>query len=192
MRLAPVLPVLCLPLLLCACQATSFQNPPLAEEACDPALAGNWSSVDESGKRNGELQLKLSETCQLEISGSSVKAPGSAGATLAHTARRAGHAYAWFNAGWANRLFEIGEFDAPPDDVYVFRYTVQGQDLLLQGLDHKAVAHKIIDDAIPGTVRSDDNALVNRITGPARPETLELPGLFSTDVSRFTREPAKP
>lgn len=178
--------------LTCACQGTSFQNAPLASAGCDPAFVGEWISVDDKGVANGELRLSVSATCQIDMSGTSAKPVAAEGTTQAYTATRAGQAYAWFNAAWANRLFDVKEFQVDPGDVYLFRYEVNGNELHLRSVDHKAVAHRIIDGDIKGTVRSDDNTLVNRITGPARPEILDLPNLFSADSARFARQKGKP
>jgi hypothetical protein len=126
------------------------------------------------------------------MTGSEVKSAAPAAPTQVYTARRTGQDYAWFSAAWANHLFDVKEFQVDPADVYLFRYEVRDKELLLQAIDHKFVAHQIIDGGITGTVRSDDNLLVNRVTGPARPEILDLPDLFSKDVAHFSREKAKP
>jgi len=178
--------------LTCACQGTSFQNAPLASAGCDPALVGEWISLDDKGVANGELRLSISATCQIDMSGTSAKPVAAEGTTQVYTATRAGQAYAWFNAAWANRLFDVKEFQVDPRDIYLFRYEIGGNQLHLRSVDHKAVAHRIIDGDITGTVRSDDNVLVNRVTGPARPEILDFPKLFSTESTNFTREKAKP
>jgi hypothetical protein len=178
--------------LTCACQGTSFQNAPLASAGCDPALVGEWISLDDKGVANGELRLSISATCQIDMSGTSAKPVAAEGTTQVYTATRAGQAYAWFNAAWANRLFDVKEFQVDPRDIYLFRYEIGGNQLHLRSVDHKAVAHRIIDGDITGTVRSDDNVLVNRVTGPARPEILDFPKLFSTESANFTREKAKP
>jgi hypothetical protein len=164
----------------------------LVSAGCDPALVGEWISLDDKGVANGELHLSVSATCQMDMTGTSAKPVGAEGPTQVYSGRRAGQAYAWFNAAWANRLFDVKEFQVDPRDIYLFHYEVSGNELRLRSVDHKAVAHRIIDGDITGTVRSDDNVLVNRVTGPARPEILDFPKLFSTESARFAREKAKP
>ena len=182
--------LMCLVVLACGCQATSFQNPPLADSGCDPALAGDWVSLDDAGTPNGELRLSLTAKCELNVAGTEVKQPD-AGPTQVHLGRRGNTDYAWFNAAWSNHVFDVKEFEADPQDVYLFRYEVQGQELIMRAIDHKAVAHRIIDGGISGTVRSDENVLVNRVTGPARADILDYPDLFSKESSRFARAKAK-
>lgn len=184
--------LMCVLALTCACQATSFQTPPLADGDCDPALAGGWVSLDDKGVPNGDLRLLISASCQINLTGTSVKQAPPEGPTQAHMARHGGQSYAWLDAGWANRMMEVKEFQVDPGDVYLFRYEVHDDELLLQTVDHKVVAHRIIDGDIAGTVRSDENVLVNRVTGIAQPIVLDVPGLFSKDASRFGREHAKP
>jgi hypothetical protein len=59
-------------------------------------------------------------------------------------------------------------------------------------IDHKTVAHLIIDRKLDGTVLSDEDRLVNRITGTPQPATLLLPGLFDADTLEFRRAGALP
>ena len=45
---------------LCACQGTTFQTPPLAAAVCDSALPGRWISINENGRPDGEMVLVFS------------------------------------------------------------------------------------------------------------------------------------
>ena len=184
--------VLCL--LACACQSTSFQSAPLAADAgCDPALAGRWASVDESGHPNDEVHLAIDADCRLTVT----DREGGRVREGEPTTLRIGHAadqrYGWVTAGWADVRFEAtDDLQTDPADIYLFRYHVDGDALSVDFVDHKAVAHRIIDGAIPGTVRSDDRTLVNRVTGPAMPALLATPDLFGAEPAKFRREAGTP
>lgn len=174
--------------LCCACQSTSFQTPPLAAGACDTALAGRWLSLDAKGEPDGEMELQVSGDCELEVADRNNGVIRRGRPTRLHTARDGGQSFLWVDAAWATTRFEATDLAVDPHDVYVLRYEVDDAQLLVNAMDDKAVAHLIIDGKVPGTIRSGDNELVNRITGPARPEILQLPGVFSADPLRFRRE----
>lgn len=192
MRLIRSTLLLCLVTLSCACQITSFQTPPLADSDCDRALVGRWQSVDESGKPDGDMTLQIAANCQLVLIDESKDKPSTSEPTRLHVAQANGQRYAWVDMAWGLRTLDAKDVVAEAGDVSLFRYQVQGTKLVGNGVDHKAVAHRIIDGKIPGTVRSDDSALANRITGPARPELLDLPELISKDSARFQRLPGAP
>lgn len=174
--------------LLAGCQATSFQSPPLASDpACDPQLVGRWISVTEAGKPNDEMRLDIAADCQLKVADVDKGLLREGEPTTLRVSRNATGPYAWITAGWADARFEAKDLQTDPADVYLFRYRVQGSDLFVHAVNHKAVAHRIIDANIPGTVRSDDRVLANRITGRARPELLTLPDLFEAEPLRFRR-----
>jgi hypothetical protein len=178
----------------CACQSTSFQTAPLAADTgCDPALAGRWASVDDAGHPNDELHLAIDADCRLTVT----DREGGRVREGAPTTLRVGHVatqrYAWVTAGWADLRFDASDdLHTDPADVYLFRYHVEADALAVDFVDHKAVAHRIIDGSIPGTVRSDERTLVNRITGPAMPELLAMPELFGAEPAKFRREAGTP
>lgn len=180
--------------LACACQSTSFQSPPLAADpGCDAALVGRWVSVNDQDRPNDEMKLSVGAQCQLSVTDWDKGKPREGAATTLKVARANGMRYAWMTAGWADVRFANAEvLGTDPADVYLFRYHVEGDTLEVESVDHKAVAHHIIDGAIPGTVRSDDRALVNRITGPADPQLLAMPDLFGAGGMRFRRETGTP
>lgn len=179
--------------LFCGCVSTSFQTAPLAAQACDPGLAGAWLSVDKEGKPDGEMRLQLSADCRLQVTDRSAGKEREGEPTTLSTAQRNGQSYAWINAGWTSRRFEMKELPSDSNDVIIFRYKVNGRQLDLEMIDHKLVAHRIIDGAIPGTVMKEENSLINRVTGPARPDLLDIPGLFEADnLASFQREGASP
>ena len=184
--------VLCL--LACACESTSFQTPPLAQDAgCDPALPGHWQSVDGAGHPNDEMKLAIGADCSLSVVDRDGTRLREGEPTTLRLARANGLRYAWVTAGWADLRFEASEdVRADPADVYLFRYDAEGDALRVHFINHKAVAHRIIDGAIPGTARVEDRTIVNRITGPAHPELLVLPDLFDDEPMHFRREPGTP
>jgi hypothetical protein len=174
--------------LLCACQGTTFQTPPLAAAGCDPALPGRWISINENGRPDGEMVLLFSANCQLDVTDRANGKLREGEATQAFVARSGIHTYMWVNAGWAAQRFDFADLAVNPGDVFLMRYAWDHGELLFNDVDDKAVAHLIIDGKIPGTVDYQDDRLLNRITGPARPEALAVPGVFSAEVLRFRRD----
>lgn len=174
--------------LLCACQGTTFQTPPLAAGACDPALPGRWISINEDGRPDGEMVLLFSGDCQLDVTDRSNGKVREGDATQAYMAKPGVDGYMWVNAGWAAQRFDFADLAVNPGDVFLMRYSLDQGELLFNDMDDKAVAHLMIDGKIPGTVDYQDDRLLNRITGPARPEVLAVPGVFSAEVLRFRRD----
>lgn len=187
----PAILLLCA--LACGCQSTSFDAAPLAADAgCDAALVGPWISVDDKGQADDEMQLRIGADCRLAVKdreGTRVREGEATTLLLGHAN---GQRYAWVTAGWADRRFEVTQdLQANPADIYLFRYRVEGDALTVDTVDHKAVAHYIIDDRLAGTVRSGERNLVNRVTGVS-PEILTLPKLFGDSPLRFRREAGSP
>ena len=54
-------------LALAGCQVTTFEQSPLAALPCDPAVVGEWHSVGDEPSGDGEMILRVSADCQLEI-----------------------------------------------------------------------------------------------------------------------------
>ena len=178
----------------CGCQSTSFQTAPLAADpGCDPALAGHWDSVTDEGAPNDEMRLVISADCRLAVTDTDGGRVREGEPTTLRVGHLGDQRYAWVTAGWADVRFDAtDDLHTDPSDIYLFRYRVEGDALTVEFVNHKAVAHRIIDGGVAGTVRSDDDALVNRITGPARPEVLALPDLFSDDATHFRRQAGTP
>lgn len=174
--------------LLCACQGTTFQTPPLAAATCDSALPGRWISINENGRPDGEMVLLFSADCHLDVTDRSKGNIREGEATQAYVAQSGKDGFMWVNAGWAAQRFDFADLAVNPADIFLMRYSWDQGELLFNDVDDKAVAHLIIDGKIPGTVDYEDDRLLNRITGPARPEVLALPGVFSTEILRFRRD----
>ena len=184
------LAVLLLCALGCGCASTSFQSAPLAADpGCDPALAGNWASVNDAGGPDDEMHLAIGADCSLAVTDRDGGRLREGPATTLSVAHVADQRYAWVSAEWADLRFEATEeFRAPAGDVYLFRYRVAGDTLAVEFVDHKAVAHRLIDGDLKGTVRSGDSALVNRVTEAPGTRMLALPDLFDREARQFRRE----
>lgn len=180
------LPLLLLTGLLAACQATTFERAPLQALACDPALAGDWSSLDEEGQTDGEVVLHVGKDCALEVTERKPAGPQTGEATRFHLGRHGDHTYAWVDANWLMRRFDE-DHRTPEGDVYVMRYRVQGDQLELWSTEDKPIAHAIIDDELEGEVIARDERLFNRLTGDQDPAVLDRKGFFDADPGRFRR-----
>ena len=181
-------------LLLCAlasgCASTSFQSAPLAADpGCDAALPGHWASVNDEGSPNDEMHLAIGADCSLTVTDRDGGRLREGPATTLSVAHLADQRYAWVPAAWADLRFEATEeFRAPAGDIYLFRYRVSGDTLAVEFVNHKAVAHRLIDGELQGTVRSGDRSLVNRVTEAPGTPLLALPDLFDPEARRFRRE----
>jgi hypothetical protein len=173
-------------LVLAACQSTAFEKPPVAETACDTRLAGHWESVDEKPEDNGDVQLDIGRDCQLQLSERKDGKLIAGETTMLHNGKLGDGAFLWVDSGWSLRRFN-SDLSAQAGDIFLMRYHVDGDALVLNAPDDKAIAHRIIDDKIPGTTHKDDDALQNRIIGGPHPEVLELDGFFSSEALRFRR-----
>lgn len=183
------LPLLSFLLLLAACEGTTFERVPLAEEACDPSFAGRWASMAEDPADRGEVVLAISADCRLEVEEHARSGVRTGEGTRVHLGRHGAHRYAWVDAGWVHRRFE--EPDTPPaGDAYLLRFALEDGDLLLWSTDDRPIAHRIVDDEIDGEVIARDSRLFNRLTGAQDPSVLELPGFFDAEPARFRRERA--
>jgi hypothetical protein len=184
---------------LAGCETVVFEAPPVAVQACDPALVGNWLSVDKDPKDAGEVELRIATDCTLlfvehEKDGTREGAP-----TPLHVGRDGRIAYAWVDAGWAE--FRMRAKDAPPHDpaepypfaegdIVLMQYRVSGRRLELRQADAKLFAHRIIDGKIKGTVKRGDDDLAVRVTAPVDPRQLRDAKLFRSGDMRFERAAA--
>jgi hypothetical protein len=179
------LPLLLLTGLLAGCQATTFERPPLQAIACDPALAGQWSSQGEDGDADGEMVLKIGKDCALEVTENKPDGPVTGEATTFQLGRQGKHSYAWVDANWLMRRFDE-DHRPPAGDVYLMRYQLRG-DTQLWSTDDPPIAHAIIDDKLEGEVIARDERLFNRLTGEQDPAVLDRKGFFDADSGRFKR-----
>lgn len=174
-------------LLLAGCQATTFEQAPLAAAACDPELQGHWLSLPDAPKgREGEVQLHIDGDCRLQLREQKQDGTQTTTVTSLATAPHGAHRFVWTRADWDWLRFETGN-PAQRQDVFILRYGIVDDRLVLQAIDSKAVAHLIIDGRLQGEVVKRQDSLLNRITGAPQPQALDLPGLFSPEQMRFRR-----
>jgi hypothetical protein len=179
---------------LAGCEATTFQNPPLAEGACDATLTGDWLSVADSKSNDtpGEVELKIDNACSLLLIEHKKDGDVSGDATKLHVGRDGSQEYFWIDATWAFKRAQSTE-PAPVGDAYLLRYAIRGKELQLFTIDDRSVAHRILDDKLKGEVHKTESTLVNRLTGSVTSEQLRSIA-FDASPARFTRrdtEPAK-
>jgi hypothetical protein len=115
--------------------------------------------------------------------------------TQLHTGRAGGVRYLWVDAAWANRAFEVepGAIDHP-GDVYLFAYALSRDVLRLATPPHRALAHRVIDQDIPGEVSMLGDELAVRITGDGEAvrKVLSKHRVFRMDEAwRFRRAPER-
>lgn len=179
-------------LLLGGCEATSFERAPLAEGACDARLPGHWDSIGDKPDEDGDVQLDIGPDCRLELFDRHEGAMRAGAPTQLHFGTQGGKSYVWFDAGWSLRRFD-SDLTPPSGDVLLMRYALSADQLTVVATDDKAIAHQVLDERIPGTVRKDDDGLQVRITGGPHPALLDGQGFFKDEPMRFRRgaEPSR-
>lgn len=185
--------LLTLSIVLAGCQATTFQNPPVAELACDSQLVGNWFSVADSDSNDtpGEVELRIDKACSLSMIEHKKDGDVSGDTTKLHVGRDGAQDYFWLDAAWAFKRAQSTE-PAPAGDVYVLRYAIRDKELQLFSIDDRAIAHRILDDELKGEVHKTEGTLVNRLTGTVSPEQLHGKIAFVGKPARFTHHVAAP
>ena len=172
-------------LLLVGCVSTTFEHPPVAERNCDAALVGDWRYVQPVDEKS-VVQLVIGKTCRLLM----LNHPGGATdrdePTQLHVGMDEQQGYLWVDAGWAIRLASSDE-PTIPGDVYVLRYSLHDGKLELQTLNDKAIAHRIIDNDLPGETHKSNKGLFNRITGTVTLQQLHLRDFFNEEHAFFER-----
>lgn len=159
----------CAALLLAGCQRTLFENAPVASTGCDPDLVGEWRS--EGGKRSedGELIAFVGAACELVTVEHGSQGERRSPPTILHTARSGGVRYLWVDAAWANASFEVEPSALDQSgDVYLYAYSISRDVLRVAAPPHQALAHRVIDKDIAGSVFMTQNELVVRIVGDAQ------------------------
>lgn len=176
--------LLCLLAGLGACESTSFQAPPMAAAACDPALAGTWQPIE--GDDKGEVELHIGDDCRLLFVENEKGGRKEGQPTQLHVGHDGDQHYLWVDAAWAAERFD---FDAAPaaGDIFLLRYAVTGADLALELPDDRAIAHRIIDGKIRGETRKTAKRLDNRLLAPVDPAVLRAEGFFDDDKAVLRR-----
>lgn len=180
-------------LVLAGCEATSFQVPPVAEGACDPALAGTWLSIDDKpgGKDDGEVELRIDARCQLLFVENEKAGRKEGSPTQLHVGNDGDARFLWVDADWAKQRFEMKDTAAPSGDIYLLRYSVANETLTLELPDDRAVAHRIVDGKIRGETHKTEGSLTNRLLAPIDPAVLREAGFFDDDKGVLRKAPAK-
>ena len=173
-------------LLLAACESTSFQAPPVAEIACDPALAGRWIAPESEEKNSDDVELRIDAACRLLFIDHDNGVRNEGEPVQAHLGVDGDAHYLWVDAAWAAKRFDAKQ-PPPVGDLFVLRYLLTQDSLTLEMPDNRAVAHRIIDNKINGEVRRYDGVLANRLLAPIDAKALREPGFFTSEPARFQR-----
>lgn len=184
MRLLP----LALVVGLAGCEATTFQNPPVAEATCDPQLVGDWLSVPDSGSNDtpGEAELQVDNTCSLTMIDHKKDKVVRSDPTRLHVGHDGTQGYVWVDAAWAFHVAESSE-PTPAGDFSVLRYSASDKELLLSMTSDRLIAHRIIDSELQGDIHKTEGMLLNRLTGTVTAEQLRSKVSFNDKPARFAR-----
>jgi hypothetical protein len=193
-----LLPVLLLAALCGGCETVVFEAPPVAAQACDPALVGNWLSKGDKPGSDGEVELRIAADCALLFVEHEHGAPREGEPTALHVGRDGRIAYAWVDARWAETRMALNEDRAKATasqfaagDIVLMQYSLSGKRLELRNASPKPFAHRIIDDEIKGEVtRRSNGDLAVRVAAPVDPRQLRDATLFPRGEMRFERAPA--
>jgi hypothetical protein len=189
-----LLPLLLLAALCGGCETVVFEAPPVAAQACDPALVGNWLSVGDKPGNTGEVELRIAPDCTLLFVEHEHGAPREGAPTALHVGRDGRIAYAWVDARWAEERMQLTPEGAKVNrasafaagDVVLMQYRASGRTLDVRQADPKQFAHRIIDNRIKGTVRQDaDGDLAVRVAARVDPRALRDAKLFPRGEMRF-------
>ena len=197
-----LLPLLLLAAMCGGCETVVFEQPPVAAQACDPALVGRWASIGDKPADRGEVELRIAPDCALLFVEHEKGGTREGDPTPLHVGRDGRLAYAWVDARWAERRMAIsGDPPATPaaapstpdfaeGDVVVYRYRIAGRRLVLMGTDPKRFAHRIIDGKLKGAVpRTTEGDLAVRVAAGADPRALRDATLFPPGDVAFERAP---
>ena len=193
----PWLPVLMLAALCGGCETVVFEAPPVAAQACDPALVGNWLSKGDQPADLGEVELRIDAACKLLFVEHEQDGVREGEPTTLHVGRDGRIAYAWVDAQWTDRRMDSAsdakqEDTKPSDfaagDIVLMQYRVSGSKLELRQADPKLFAHRIIDGRIKGEVRRDaEGSMAVRVRAPVNAKALRDSRLFPRGEMRFVR-----
>lgn len=178
-------------LALAGCQVTTFEQSPLAALPCDPAVAGEWHSVDDGPSGDGEMILRISSDCRIAFEERTAEGPRTGEATPLFLGEHAGRRYAWTDAGWLLRNLDE-DHAVPAGDVHLVRFAIAGDRLELWSTDDKRIAHAIIDGELSGEVIARDRSLFNRLTTAQPPDVLAHPGFFDAEPAAFRKVEPRP
>jgi hypothetical protein len=192
----PLLPLLLLAACCGGCETVVFESSPVAAQACDPQLVGDWLSVGDRPGNAGEVELRIDAACTLLFVEHDKGAPRLGEPTALHVGHDGRIAYAWVDARWAEERMdnsseaepklpeEPSEFAA--GDIVLMRYRVSARKLEFSNAEPKLFAHRIIDEKIKGEVsRNDQGRLAVRVSAPVDAKALRDARLFPRGEMRF-------
>jgi hypothetical protein len=188
-------------LALAGCESTRFEAPPVAEQSCDGALTGHWLSVGDSSGETGEMEMRIDAACRMQMTDHKPPNPNALlpvdkpqppppsrvwETTVLHVGHDGDRRYFWVDAAWANRVMELPPAGSP-GDVYLLRYRVRGDRLVMQMPDTKAIAHRVIDNRLKGDVHQESDSLHVRLKAPVDPKALRARAFWDEDAFEFVR-----
>jgi len=178
--------------LLTGCEATRFEQAPLAADAsCDRALLGHWQSRDVPGSSE-RTELRVSADCQLTVTEHGSSGARTTDPVRLHTARLDGMAHAWVDAAWAHAHFVDGGPQLEPGEVYVLQYRFQDGVLEILGPDSALAAKLVRAGRLQGQVEETDFEVFVRIAAGSGRKALQQPGLFIAEDYFFERAEQAP
>jgi hypothetical protein len=178
------------------CETVVFEAPPVAAQACDPALVGNWLSKGDKPGTDGEVELRIAADCTLLFVEHEHGAPRAGDPTALHVGRDGRLRYGWVDARWAERRMQstdaaAGESAYVAGDIVLFQYRAAAQSLQVRNANPKQFAHRIIDDRLKGEVtRTKGGDLSVRVLAPVDAKRLRERTLFPKRDMQFTRAPS--
>ena len=175
------------------CETVVFEAPPVAAQACDPALVGTWMSIGDKPADAGEVELRIAADCTLRFVEHEKGGTREGDPTPLHVGRDGRLAYAWVEARWAEKRMASQDRASEPSDfaagdLELMQYRVDARRLELRGAEPKLFAHRIIDGKLKGEVTRDkEGHLAVRVAAPVDPRALRDAKLFPKGEMRFTR-----
>lgn len=191
----PLFALLCT-VALGGCETVVFEAPPVAAQACDPALVGNWLSKGDKPGTDGEVELRIAADCTLLFVEHEHGAPREGEPTALQVGRDGRIRYAWVDARWAEQRMQSADAAKEPStflagDIVLMQYRATAKSLELRNANPKAFAHRIIDDRLKGEVtRTKGGDLSVRVLAPVDPAKLREAALFPKGDMCFIRASA--
>jgi hypothetical protein len=177
------------------CQRTLLSQAP-AEGGCDPALQGHWASAGTRSTAAGEVEATIGADCTLLLVEHGAEGARHWPSIVLSSARVGRRDLLWLDATAANRAFDIAPTALDREgSVYLFAYSASARRLTVVPLDHRRLAHRVIDSALAGAALADGHDLVLRLDG-GRDELTALLGARNSfarkEAMRFDRRSAVP
>jgi len=155
---------------LAGCQVTALQRAPTgATGECPKELRGAWIALDDQGREESDFGVWVHDDCGVESREKGKARP--AQQPLPHLATFAGNGRPYVMVTVADARTLLGEEtrdeQMPDDALLFFRWSRDEQLLTLQQPDHRRVATLVVQGAVPGRVRWENNGGSSLLTGDA-------------------------